>query len=62
MFGDQGIFIDRELFFQAGKFPVIPVMEDYQFSLTLKEMGVRLGMAKRADLYIGPPFSKRYDT
>ena len=29
------------------KFPVIPVMEDYQFSLTLKEMGVRLGMAKR---------------
>lgn len=47
MFGDQGIFIDRELFFQAGKFPVIPVMEDYQFSLTLKEMGVRLGMAKR---------------
>ena len=47
MFGDQGIFIDRELFFQAGKFPVIPVMEDYQFSLTLKEMGVRLGMAKK---------------
>ena len=25
---------------------MIPVMEDYQFSLTLKEMGVRLGMAK----------------
>ena len=47
MFGDQGIFIDRKLFLQAGKFPVIPVMEDYQFSLTLKEMGVRLGMAKK---------------
>ena len=61
MFGDRGIFIDRGAVFQAGKFPVIPVMEDYQFSLTLKEMGVRLGMAKGGS-YIGPPFSKRYDT
>lgn len=47
MFGDQGIFVDRGLFFDAGMFPEIPVMEDYQFSLTLKEMGVRLGMAGR---------------
>jgi rSAM/selenodomain-associated transferase 2/rSAM/selenodomain-associated transferase 1 len=46
MFGDQGIFIDRALFFQAGMFPEIPIMEDYQFSLTLKEMGVKLGMAR----------------
>jgi len=28
MFGDQGIFIDRKLFLQAGKFPGIPVMEE----------------------------------
>ena len=47
MFGDQGIFLDRDLFFEAGKFPEIPIMEDYQFSLTLKEMGVKLGMADR---------------
>lgn len=47
MFGDQGIFIDRDLFFQAGMFPELPIMEDYQFSLTLKEMGVKLGMAGR---------------
>jgi len=46
MFGDQGIFIERELFFEAGMFPEMPVMEDYQFSLTLKEMGIKLGMAK----------------
>ncbi len=46
MFGDQGIFVDRELFFQAGMFPELPIMEDYQFSLTLKEMGVRLGMTR----------------
>ncbi len=46
MFGDQGIFIERELFFEAGMFPTLPIMEDYQFSLTLKEMGIKLGMAK----------------
>lgn len=46
MFGDQGIFIERKLFFEAGMFPLLPIMEDYQFSLTLKQMGVRLGIAK----------------
>lgn len=46
MFGDQGIFVDRELFFKAGMFPVMPILEDYQFSLTLKEMGIKLGMTK----------------
>lgn len=46
MFGDQGIFITRELFFRAGMFPNLPIMEDYQLSLTLKEMGVKLGIAK----------------
>lgn len=46
MFGDQGIFIERKLFFEIGMFPDIPVMEDYQLSLTLKEMGIRLGLAK----------------
>lgn len=47
MFGDQGIFIDRELFFEAGMFPEIPVMEDYQLSLTLKERGVKLGITRK---------------
>ena len=46
MFGDQGIFLTRELFFEMGTFPEIPVMEDYQFSLTLKENHVKLGIAK----------------
>lgn len=46
MFGDQGIFLDRELFFEAGMFPELPIMEDYQFSLTLKKMGIKLGMTR----------------
>ena len=47
MFGDQGIFVTRELFFEAGMFAELPILEDYQFSLTLKEKGIRLGMARR---------------
>ncbi|MBQ6440538.1 MAG: TIGR04283 family arsenosugar biosynthesis glycosyltransferase [Mogibacterium sp.] len=35
-FGDQGIFIDRHLFFEAGQFPEMPLMEDYEFSLRMK--------------------------
>ena len=46
MFGDQGIFIDRKLFFEIGMFPELPILEDYQLSVTLKEKGVRLGMTK----------------
>ena len=38
-FGDQGIFIDRDLFFSSGMFPEIPVMEDYEFSIRLKNAG-----------------------
>ena len=47
MFGDQGIFIERELFFEIGMFPDLPVMEDYQLSLTLKEQGIKLGMTRK---------------
>ena len=46
MFGDQGIFIHRDLFYEIGMFPELPILEDYQLSLTLKEKGVKLGMTK----------------
>ena len=45
VFGDQGIFIKRETFFDVGGFPDLPIMEDYQFSLTMKERGERIGIA-----------------
>ena len=47
MFGDQGIFLGRELFFQMGGFPDIPLMEDYQFSLNLKSRGISMGLCKK---------------
>lgn len=39
-FGDQGIFIKRELFEKIGGFKPLSLMEDYELSLTLKEMGI----------------------
>jgi hypothetical protein len=47
MFGDQGIFVDRTLFLEVGMFPELPIMEDYQFSLTLKEKGIPIGMTRQ---------------
>lgn len=35
-FGDQGIFIKREIFERLGGFRPIPLMEDYQLSMDLK--------------------------
>ena len=34
-FGDQGIWIRRDLFENVGGFPALPIMEDYEFSLQL---------------------------
>lgn len=44
IFGDQGIFLERKLFFAAGGFPELPIMEDYMFSLTIRKMKVPVGM------------------
>jgi len=46
IFGDQGIFIDRNLFFEIGMFPDLPIMEDYQISRTIRSMGIRPGFTK----------------
>ena len=59
MFGDQGIFIDRKLFFEVGKFPEMPILEDYQFSLILKEKGIPLGMTQ--DLYFRQKIWRKYN-
>lgn len=53
MFGDQGIFLTRERFFEAGMFPPLPIMEDLQFSLTLRDMGLTPGLAEHR-IYTSP--------
>ena len=46
-YGDQGMFIERSLFFETGMFPDIPLMEDYQLSLTLRGKGIQPGLARK---------------
>ena len=41
-FGDQGIWIRRELFLNQGGFPELPIMEDYEFSRQMKRQKIRL--------------------
>jgi len=38
-FGDQGIFVKKDIFDAMGGYPQIPIMEDFQFSLNLKKKG-----------------------
>lgn len=37
VFGDQGMFFTRALFDEMGGFPDLPIMEDYELSLRLKQ-------------------------
>ena len=37
-YGDQGIFCQRDLFFQAGQFPEMVFLEDLEFSRTLRRL------------------------
>ena len=39
-FGDQGIWIRKDLFEKQGGFPQLPIMEDYEFSRQLKGMPI----------------------
>lgn len=45
--GDQAIFIRRDWFTRAGKFPEIPLMEDVALSRTLRRMGPPLCLRDR---------------
>jgi rSAM/selenodomain-associated transferase 2 len=38
-YGDQGIFVKKNVFFQLGSFPEVPIMEDVIFSKRLKGIG-----------------------
>ncbi|MFH1754029.1 MAG: TIGR04283 family arsenosugar biosynthesis glycosyltransferase [Candidatus Omnitrophota bacterium] len=38
-YGDQGIFVDKEIFFELDGFPAVPVLEDALFSKKLRSKG-----------------------
>lgn len=41
-FGDQGIFMTKELFESCGGFPDLPIMEDYELSRRMRKQKIRL--------------------
>lgn len=45
--GDQGIFVERDLFFQIGGFSRLPLMEDVDLSKRLKKHGVPFSSSKQ---------------
>ncbi len=45
--GDQGLFMTRGLFAEAGSFPAIPLMEDIALSKRLKKIGAPLRLRAR---------------
>ena len=38
-YGDQGIFVRKQLFYQFGGFPLLPIMDDYEFVRRLRRKG-----------------------
>lgn len=57
-FGDQGIFIEKTLFFELGGFRDIALMEDYQLSMDLKERGIRIVQLRSKIITSGKMFYK----
>lgn len=39
-FGDQGIWVTKEVFDTVGGFPELPIMEDYEFSRRMGRLGI----------------------
>ena len=38
-YGDQGIFVKKDIFFKIGCFPNVPIMEDVLFTKKLRTIG-----------------------
>lgn len=47
IFGDQGIFIKKEIFFDLGGFPEIELMEDWEFSKKMAAAGKLIYLNKK---------------
>ncbi|HBT94679.1 MAG TPA: glycosyl transferase family 2 [Coriobacteriia bacterium] len=58
VFGDQGIFIRRDLFLRLDGFPNLPLMEDYRFSLDMRRQRLKPTLVKSRIT----TSSRRFDT
>jgi hypothetical protein len=51
-YGDQGLFIKRNIFFNLGGFPEVPIMEDVLFSAKMKKKGKTIVLPEK--IWISP--------
>lgn len=59
-FGDQGIWMKKELFLQQGGFPDLPIMEDYELSLRMKQKNILLTVLPGQIITSGRRYQTRF--
>ena len=59
-FGDQGIWMKKELFLQQGGFPDLPIMEDYELSLRMKQQNIPLTVLSGQIITSGRRYQTRF--
>ena len=59
-FGDQGIWIRKDVFHAMGGFPDLPIMEDYEFSLRMQKAGIPICQLPGRIITSGRRYKKRF--
>ena len=59
-FGDQGIWVKKDLFEKMGGFPDLPIMEDYEFSLRMGRSGIPICQLPGRIITSGRRYEKRF--
>lgn len=59
-FGDQGIWVRRDVFEAMGGFPDLPIMEDYEFSLRMREAAIPICQLPGRIITSGRRYEKRF--
>lgn len=59
-FGDQGIWVKKDVFEQMGGFPDLPIMEDYEFSRRMKAAKHRITQLPGRIITSGRRYEKRF--
>lgn len=59
-FGDQGIWMRKDLFLHQGGFPDLPIMEDYELSLRMKQQHIPLTVLPGYIVTSGRRYQKRF--
>ena len=59
-FGDQGIWVKKDVFESMGGFPDLPIMEDYEFSLQMQRAGIPICQLPGRIATSGRRYEKRF--